>query len=115
MNSKQKWINEINKMKIYIQDLFKNKLDLLVGKVKPGGSGNPNDGETDRSFKKNCQESARIAGVNEILILKFYVIQQSISAGYKLNTEEFNQYQIHTAELFVSEPRGSTCQPLFIK
>jgi len=54
----------------------------------------------ERSFN-SCRESARIAGVNETFIHRFYVILQSISSGFELNIEEFNQCTKDTAKLFV--------------
>jgi len=63
-----------------IQDLFKNEIGSLVNRVKPGGSGMSNDGNIDRScFFFNYRKSARITGVDENLILRFYVTLQSIS------------------------------------
>jgi hypothetical protein len=75
-------------------------MGLLVDKAKPGGSGTSNDGNTAKRFFKNYQESARI-GVNEELIHRFYVILQSISLGFELNTEEFNKRTKDTAKLFI--------------
>lgn len=68
-----------------MQNLLKNEIDLLVNKVKPGGSGTSNNGNTARRFSKNYRQSARITGVKENLILTYYVILHSISSGFKLN------------------------------
>jgi hypothetical protein len=54
-----------------------------------------------KGFFKNCRESARITGVNEELIRRFYVILQSILSGFELNTEEFDKCTKDTAKLFV--------------
>jgi hypothetical protein len=78
-------------------------MGLLVDKVKPGGGGTSNDGNTARRFFKNYRESARINCVNEDLIQRFYVILQSISSGFELNIEEFNKYAKDTAKSFVKE------------
>jgi hypothetical protein len=76
-------------------------MGLLVNKAKPGGSGTSNDGNTARRFFKNYRESARITGVDEDLIRRFYVILQNISSGFELNTEEFDKYTKDTAKLFI--------------
>jgi hypothetical protein len=75
----------------------------LVSGVKPGGSGMSNDGNIYRGFFFNYRKSARITGVDDNRILRFYVILQSISSGFELNIEEFNQYAEDTAKLFVKE------------
>jgi hypothetical protein len=49
-------------------------------------------------FFLNDREPARITGVNEDLIRRFYVILQSISSGYELDTEEFDKYTKDTAK-----------------
>jgi len=41
---------KITKYEKTIQDLFKNEMGLLVDKVKPGGSGTPNNINTARQF-----------------------------------------------------------------
>jgi hypothetical protein len=52
-------------------------------------------------FFKNYRESARITGVNEDLVHRFYVILQIISSGFEMNTEEFDKYTKDMAKLFV--------------
>ena len=60
--------------------------------------------ETTRSFFfLNYRESARITGVEENLLRSFCIILRSISSGFELNTEEFNQNTKDTAKLFVNE------------
>jgi hypothetical protein len=54
-------------------------------------------------FFLNYRVSARINGVNEDLIQRFYVILQSISSGFELNIEEFDKYTKGTAKLFVKK------------
>ena len=92
---------KVQNKKQAIQDLLKNEMGLLVDKAKPGGSGTSNDGNTARRFFKNYRESARITGVNEDLVRRFYVILQIISSGFEINTEEFDKYTKDTAKLFV--------------
>jgi hypothetical protein len=53
---------------------------FLVNKVKPGGSGTSNDGNTASEAFKNYGESARITGVNENLVPRFCIVLQSISS-----------------------------------
>jgi len=71
-------INEIYKIEIKIQELLNNKMGRLVHKARAGGIGMSNNGNTSRRFFKNCQGSARITCVIENLILRFYIIMQSI-------------------------------------
>jgi hypothetical protein len=78
---------KVQNKKETIQGLFKKEMGLLVDKVKPGGGGKANDGNTARRFFKNDRESARITDVNEDLIRKFYVILQSSSSGFELNID----------------------------
>jgi hypothetical protein len=78
---------------------------LSVDKVKPGGSGTSKEGNirVDRSclFFKHYRESARISGVDENLIRRFYVILQSISSGFELSIEDSTSIQKTRAKLFV--------------
>jgi hypothetical protein len=76
-------INKSYKIRKNIQNLFNNKIVLLANKVSPGGSETSNDRNTAR-FSENYRQSDRITGVNENLILIFYVILHSISSGFKL-------------------------------
>jgi hypothetical protein len=76
-------------------------MGLLVDKGKPGGSGTTNDGNTYRRYFKNYRESARITGVNEYLVRRFYVILQIISSGFEINNEEFDKYTKDKAKLYV--------------
>jgi hypothetical protein len=78
-------------------------MGLLVDKDKPGGSGTPSDRNTARKLFRNYPEYGRNTGVNENLIRRFYLILQSISSGYEMNTEKLNQYTKDTAKLFVNE------------
>ncbi|XP_028165522.1 uncharacterized protein LOC114356509 [Ostrinia furnacalis] len=64
-----------------IQQDFRRELGLLVDFVKQG-SGKTNDGNTARAFFTNYKISARITGINEQLIKRFYIILQTISSGY---------------------------------
>jgi hypothetical protein len=82
-----------------IQHLFKNEMGLLVDKAKPGKSRKTNDGNTARRIFN--RESARITGVDEDFVRRFYVILQIISSGFEINTEEFDKYTKDTAKLFV--------------
>jgi hypothetical protein len=70
--------------------------------------------EIKKKKKTSKRKSARITGVNENLILRFYVILQSISPGFELNIEEFNQYTKDTAKLFVKEYQWF-CMPACVR
>jgi hypothetical protein len=83
---------KVQNKKQAIQDLFKNEMGLLVYKDKPVKSGTTNDWNTARRGFKNYRESARITGVNEDLVRRFYAVLQSISSAFEMNTEEFDKY-----------------------
>ena len=51
----------------------------------------------------NYRVYARITGVNESHVPRFYVILQNISSGFELNIEEFNQCTKDIAKLYVKE------------
>lgn len=84
-----------------IQNNFRNEMGLLVDIPKSGGSGTTNDGNTARRFFKNATLSASITGVDETVIKRFGVILQTVSCGYEINAESFNEYALQTARLFV--------------
>lgn len=52
-------------------------MGLLVHKVKIGGSGTSNDGNTAGKFFFKYRYSVRITGINGNLICRFYVINSA--------------------------------------
>lgn len=83
-----------------IQDDFRKRLGLLIDVPKPG-FGSSNDGNTARRFFKNHEISSEITGINEDLIIRFYVILQCLSSGHKLDFKKFDKYCWETAEMYV--------------
>ena len=88
--------------KAAVQREFRSQMGLLVDQPKPGGSGTSNDGNTARRFFANPSLSASITGIDEILIKRFAVILHAISSGFALNTDNFNEYSLNTARMFIS-------------
>ena len=91
----------VSERKRELQREFRLQLGLIVDKPKPG-FGSSNDGNTARRFFANFQVSAKITGIDETLIKRFYVILQVISSGYDINLELFEKFRINTAKLFVN-------------
>ncbi|XP_050498858.1 uncharacterized protein LOC126879708 [Diabrotica virgifera virgifera] len=79
---------------------FRQETGLLIDTINQG-SGNTNDGNTARKFFKDPEKSAQITNVDETLIRRFATILQAISCGYQLNSENFREYTLKTAEHFV--------------
>lgn len=88
-----------NRKKI-IQAAFKKEMGLNVDKPK-AGSGTSNDGNTARHFFEKYQQSAKITGIDEDIIHRFYIILQAISSGYEINTDNFRQYTVLLAKKIV--------------
>lgn len=96
-----KLIKEERKKKI--QKDLKSALGITVDKVKQGGAGNTNDGNTARRFFANISVVAKITGVNEELLKRFHVILQVLNSGLSINEEAFEKYCLDTARLYVKE------------
>jgi hypothetical protein len=90
----------LSKRKKQIQNDFKKKLGLLVDFPKPG-FGSSNDGNTTRKFFKNYKTSAEITGIDETLIIRFWVILQCLSSGQQLNVKKLEDYCWSTVQLYV--------------
>ena len=83
-----------------IQDKFKRRLGLLVD-IPKQGAGNTNDGNKSRRFFENAEISAQITGIDLNLILRFRVILEVLTSGFKVNVERFTRYADETANLYV--------------
>lgn len=92
----------VNDRKAVVQKSFKSEMGLIVDRPKPG-YGSTNDGNTARRFFENYELTSMITGVKEELIKRFYVILQVICSGYDINVNNFEEYALETAKLFVSE------------
>lgn len=90
----------IDETKKDIQTRFKNKLSLIVDKPKPG-FGNSNNGNVARKFFQNFKVSSSITNIDEELIRRIYMILQTISSGFQISIEKFQQYCLDTAQLYV--------------
>lgn len=66
------------------------------------GSGTTNDGNTSRRFFKDPIKSAEITGLNVDLIKRFAIILRTISSGYNIDADKFDNYATQTANLFVN-------------
>lgn len=88
--------------KSQIIDRFRKEMGLLVDQPKPGG-GTTNDGNTARRFFRNPQLSASITGIKEDLIRRFAVILTVLASGHDIKVQEFEEYAMATAQLYVEE------------
>ena len=98
--------NESEKMIILnrkkdIQEKFKQQLGIIVDKPKPG-YGNSNDGDSARRFFQNSEISAAITEVDKTLIQRFNLVLQTISCEFAVNIENFQNYCIETAKLYLN-------------
>lgn len=91
---------EANKRRI--QEQFKLQLSLIVDRPKPG-YGSTNDGNTARTFFRNAEVSSKITGVNVDIIKRFYVILQTISSGFEINSNKFKEFTLETARMYVAK------------
>lgn len=86
--------------KQFIQDKFKDELNLLIDIVKQG-SGTTNDGNTARRFFEFPDKTAAITGLDEELVRRFAVILQAITSGEQIDVVKFKDYARKTAEKYV--------------
>lgn len=92
----------VEKRKKIIQAAFKKEMGLNVDKPK-AGSGTSNDGNTARHFFVKYQQSAKITGIDEDIIYRFYIILQAISSGHEINLDSFKQYSVTLARMIVEK------------
>lgn len=98
----EKKTSMINRKK-RIQNDFQKKMGLKVDRVRAGGAGTSNDGNTARRFFSNPSLSAEITGIEEELIFRCSVILSAMSSGYKIKRKEFGVYAKETAVLLVKK------------
>ena len=84
-----------------IQEQFYLRLGLIVDKPKPG-FGSSNDGNTARKFFENASVVAEICRIDENLIRRFHIILQTLSSGYEIDVEKFQNYAIETARTYTN-------------
>lgn len=90
-----------NRKKI-LQAAFKKEMGLNVDKPK-AGSGTSNDGNTARHFFEKYEQSAKITGIDQDIIYRFYIILQAISSGHDINLDNFRQYTVKLARMIVEK------------
>lgn len=100
--------------KKHIQDQFRIRLGLLVDKPKPG-FGSSNDGNTARRFFHNYEESAKITGIDNNIIYRFYIILLALTSSFTINVTKFKEFCLETATFLFSYIHGILCQPQSIK
>lgn len=86
--------------KQHVINRFRNETGLVVDQPKQS-FGTSNDGNTARRFFENPKKSAEITGIDEILISRFSTILHTLSSGYEINIEKFNNYSNETAKMFI--------------
>lgn len=85
-----------------IQSEFKKQLGLNIDKPKQG-YGSSNDGNTARTFFEQYIISAKITGLNEILLYKFYLILRILNCKERINVNKFNNLAMETRDLYLQE------------
>lgn len=83
-----------------IQELFKEKMGLLVD-IPKSGFGTTNDGNTSRRFFNDPETAAFITGIDVNLIKRLKIILEVISSGHKIDVEKFENYASETSKLYV--------------
>ncbi|XP_030766971.1 uncharacterized protein LOC115890777 [Sitophilus oryzae] len=92
----------VNKTKLEIQKMFKERTGLIVDKPKPG-FGNSNDGNTARRFFADPELSSEITKIDIDLIKKMHIILIVVSSGHEINVEKFRLFALSTARHFVEK------------
>lgn len=83
-----------------IQNNFKEKMGLIVDKVK-NGYGTTNDGNTARRFFSNIELASEITGVDIHLLRNFSLILRIISSGSIVNTDHFSILLKETFDIYL--------------
>lgn len=109
---KQEEKESVEKRKKTIQAAFKKEMGLNVDKPK-AGSGTSNDGNTARHFFEKYQQSAKITGIDQDIIHRFYIILQAISSGHEINVDNFRQYTVELAKRIVQTYKWY-CMPTLV-
>jgi hypothetical protein len=68
---------------------------------KDGRSGTTNDGNTARRVFRQNAEFARITGVRQELIYRFYIILTVLNSNKKVNFLNYEKYCSETADFYV--------------
>lgn len=86
--------------KKFIQDELKKQLGLLID-IPKSGMGTTNDGNTARRFFENYKVVAKVTGLDEQLLKRFWIILKVLSSAHPINIPKFKEYCRETAELYV--------------
>lgn len=94
-----KKMNDLNKCLNKVPDASKFEFGLSP----LGGSGTSNDGNSARNFFHNSEISAEITGIRKDLLDRCSHLLQSLSSGYKINSQKFKSYAFDTAKMLIEE------------
>lgn len=86
--------------KIKIQKEFRDKMGLIIDKVRTG-YGTSNDGNTARRFFSNIEMVHEITNINICLLKNFSLILRTLSSGKKINTTRFSTLLKDTFKIYV--------------
>lgn len=78
---------------------IKKYAGLILDKPKQV-SGSTNDGNTARRFFEDPSFTARVTGIDENLIYRFWILLRTISCGKAINADKFKVYAFETANLY---------------
>lgn len=90
-----------------IRKVIRQELGLPVDQVKPGGSGNTNDGNTSRRAlsDQNRTRFAEILNVDRDLVNALHAILCAISSSHPINPEKFKEFGLSVARKYVAQYR----------
>ncbi|KAK9753788.1 hypothetical protein QE152_g1751 [Popillia japonica] len=85
-----------------VQEMFRDRMGLLVDVVKVG-YGTTNDGNIScRFFFENPSESTAITGIDETLIKDFAILLQAVFSGYEIDENAFKNHATRTLERYLN-------------
>ncbi|XP_039968790.1 uncharacterized protein LOC126764095 [Bactrocera neohumeralis] len=84
-----------------VRQKFKNQMGLIIDTPKPG-YGNSNDGNTARRFFMNPDLSGGITGLDINLIKNFSILLRTLSSGYDINCNKFENLCSKTRTLYLN-------------
>ena len=76
-------------------------MGLVVDFPKSGDSETRNDGTSRRVFAE-YEQTSEILGIDQNLILRFYIILITLSSGYQIDCLKFKDYCFDNVRLYVS-------------
>lgn len=109
--------DKIENAKRSIQKEFRERMGLLVD-IPKAGYGNTNDGNTSRRFFSDPEAASSITSIDKDLIIKFKIILEVISSGFKIDLEKFSSYNMGVAHYYINlygwQPMSPTVHKILV-